>query len=77
VALVAALIVLSAAWLVFLLPRHLDQRVQVAALVVVGTCAATVNHLRPVSPAFLAALLAMAGAAGRLPLGSAVGVLAV
>ncbi len=76
-ALVLAIAVLSVAWLVFLLPSRLDQRLQLAALVVVGLCAATLNHLRPVSPAFLAALLAMAGAAGRLPLGSAVGVMAV
>jgi signal transduction histidine kinase len=76
-ALVAALIVLSVAWLVFLLPSHLDRRLQLAALVVVGLCAATLNHLRPVSPAFLAALLAMAGAAGRLPVGPAVGVMTV
>ncbi len=76
-ALVAALTVLSMAWLVFLLPRRLDRRLQLTALVVVGICAATLNHLRPESPAFLVALLAMAGAAGRLPVGSAVGVLTV
>jgi signal transduction histidine kinase len=77
IALVAALAVLSVAWLVFLLPSHLDRRLQLAALVVVGLCAATLNHLRPVSPAFLAALLAMAGAAARLPVGPAVGVMTV
>jgi signal transduction histidine kinase len=76
-ALVVALAVLSVAWLVFLLPRHLDRRLQLSALVAIGICAATLNHLRPQSPAFLAALLAMAGAAGRLPVGPAVAVLAV
>jgi signal transduction histidine kinase len=76
-ALVVALAVLSMAWLVFLLPRHLDRRLQLSALVAIGICAATLNHLRPQSPAFLAALLAMAGAAGRLPVGPAIGVLAV
>jgi signal transduction histidine kinase len=73
----AALVVLSAAWLAFLLPTRLDQRLQVTALLVVGACAAVLNHLRPASPAFLAALLAMAGAASRLPVGGAVGVMAV
>ena len=76
-ALVVALAVLSVAWLGFLLPRHLDRRLQLSALVAIGICAATLNDLRPQSPAFLAALLAMAGAAGRLPVGPAIGVLAV
>jgi signal transduction histidine kinase len=67
---------LGAAWLAFLLGFAADRRLQVAALVVVGMCAAILNHLRPASPAFLAALLAMAGAAARLPVGWALGVLA-
>jgi signal transduction histidine kinase len=75
--LVVALAVMSVAWLVFLLPSRLDRRLQLTSLLVVGLCAATLNHLRPVSPAFLAALLAMAGAAARLPVGPAVGVMAV
>jgi signal transduction histidine kinase len=72
----SALAVLSVAWLAFLLPVGLDRRLQVAALLVVGTCAAILNHLRPNSPAFLAALLAMAGAAVRLPVGWALTVMA-
>ena len=45
----ASLVVLSAAWRAFLLPARLDQRLQVAALLVVGACAAVLNHLRPVT----------------------------
>src|SRR5919197_1478056 len=71
------LAVLGAAWLAFLLGVAADRRLQVATLVAVGMCAAVLNHLRPASPAFLAALLAMAGAAARLPVGWALGVLAV
>src|ERR687887_1401657 len=71
------LAVLAAAWLAFLLGVAADRRLQVATLVAVGMCAAVLNHLRPASPAFLAALLAMAGAAARLPVGWALGVLAV
>lgn len=72
----AALAVLSVAWLVFLLRPRLDQRLQITALVLVGTCAAALNHYRSSSPAFLPALLAMAGAAARLPVGWAVTVMA-
>ena len=71
------LTVLSVAWLAFLLRATLDRRLQAAALVVVGVCAAILNHLRPASPAFGATLLAMAGAAAALPVGWAVTVLAV
>jgi signal transduction histidine kinase len=71
------LAVLGAAWLAFLLGVAAARRPQVATLVAVGMCAAVLNHLRPASPAFLAALLAMAGAAARLPVGWALGVLAV
>jgi hypothetical protein len=49
----AALAVLSVAWLVFLLRPRLDRRLQITALVLVGTCAAVLNHYRPNSPAFL------------------------
>jgi signal transduction histidine kinase len=76
-AVAVALAVLSAAWLAFLLPAALERRLQVTTLVVIAMCAAILNHLRPMSPAVLAALLAMAGAAARLPVGWAVGVLAV
>jgi signal transduction histidine kinase len=72
----AALALLSAAWLAFLLPAALDRRLQIAVLLAVGACAAILNHLRPESPAFLAALLAMAGAAARLPVGWALTVMA-
>jgi signal transduction histidine kinase len=72
----AALAVLSVAWLAFLFSETLDPRLQIAALLVVGACAAILNHLRPASPAFLAALLAMAGAAVRLPVGWAITVMA-
>jgi signal transduction histidine kinase len=71
-----ALTVLSVAWLAFLLPAALDRRLQIAVLLLVGACAAILNHLRPASPAFLAALLAMAGAAARLPVGWALTVMA-
>src|SRR6266511_1946997 len=72
----AALAVLSVAWLAFLFSDALDPRLQIAALVIVGVCAAILNHLRPASPAFLAALLAMTGAAVRLPVGWALTVMA-
>ena len=76
-AVTAVLAVLSAAWLVFLLPAVPERRVMIAALVVVGLCAAYLNHLRPSSAAFGAVLLAMAGAAARLPVGWALTVMAV
>lgn len=76
-AVAAALAVLSAAWVGLLLPAALERRLQVTALVVIAICAAILNHLRPMSPAVLAALLAMAVAAARLPVGWAVGVMAV
>jgi signal transduction histidine kinase len=63
--LLATVALMTVAWLVFLLARA--QAPQVVALALVAGCAALADHLRPASPAFLVAFLAMGGASVRLP----------